>query len=419
MKSILKYVKTFLFFVVVFFIFSLLSCLIPYRCIQKNIENSLPELVEAGNYPNAILKGEQYREDNFTDALILNIIVSSDSKKPVWSALTNPFSFQAPDTEKWYAITHLKHKVNNMDISPNKLYGRYWFGSAAVTKFLLIGMKYQQLKRLLYIISTLLLLIFAVRMVNKVGWLKSLPIFLALLFANFFVTQFSLQFFPVMAIALLGGIWMCENGFKSQEKITLFLFITGMFTAYFDLITTPLLTLGLPLIIYLILKEKEQKSIWEHLKIIFIFCSFWFMGFAGAWVMKWVLAYIFADATAFNMAMKAIRWSTSTDDYTRRDAIVANIKLLPLLWLSLVLLFLMILSFLSFNKKGIPLAVAFIVVGILPYTMYVALPYNAYPHWWFTYRSQIITMSCAMLFFVSLIDWERLKTKLKIKTYYE
>jgi hypothetical protein len=415
MKSILKYVKTFILLLAAFFVFSILSCLIPYDWVRENIERSLPELVEDGNYPNAVLKGVQYREDNFTDALILNIIVSSDSKRPVWSALTNPFSFQAPDTEKWYAITHLEHKVNNIDLPPDKLYGRYWFGTAAATKILLIGMRYQQIKRLLYIVSTLLLLVFAVKMVNKVGWIKSLPIFLALLFANFFVTQFSLQFFPVMAIALLGGIWMCENGLKSQEKITMFMLITGMFTAYFDLITTPLLTLGLPLIVYLILQEKEEKSIWKHLQSLFIFCSFWFIGFAGAWIMKWVLAYIFADAAAFNMAYRAIKWSTATDGYTRWDAIVANVKLLPLLWLSLVLVFLFILTLLSFNKKGIPLAIAFLVVGLLPYGMYVVLPYNAYPHWWFTYRSQVITMSCAMLFFVSLIDWEQLKLKLKIK----
>ncbi|MCL2290572.1 MAG: hypothetical protein FWC34_07720 [Bacteroidetes bacterium] len=413
MKAPLKYLKVFAILIVSLFTFSVLSSLIPYKCIQKNIEKSLPELLEDGNYPKAILEGHAYRQDNLTDALILNVIISSDSQNPVRSAMNNSYSFQNPDDlNKWHAVLHLDHKVKNMELPPNTPYGRYWFGSAAVCKILLLVMTYQQIKWFLHIVSTLLLLIFAVKIVNKAGWIKSLPIFLALLFANFFVTQFSIQFFPVMAIALIGGIWMCENGLKSQKKITMFLFIIGILTAYFDLLTTPLLTLGFPLIVYLILQAEEKKSIWQLFKSIFILCLFWLIGFASAWSIKWLLVIIFSDATTL-YAIQAIKWRISTGDYTRWDAMDANFNLLPLVWFNLVLTFLLLLTFFSFNKKGIPLAIAFLTVGLLPYLWYFVLADHSYLHWWFTYRVQIISMSCAMLLFVSLIDWERLKLKYK------
>ncbi|MCL2312044.1 MAG: hypothetical protein FWC41_06090, partial [Firmicutes bacterium] len=417
MSMLLKYVKVFTLLIASFFIFSVLSSLLPYKYVQKNIEKSIPELLEEGNYPKVILKGDRYRQDNFTDALILNIIASSDSKRPVWSAMVNPYSFQSPDDpNKWYAVKNLDHKVQNMDLSPNILYGRYWHGSAAACKFLLLIMDYQQLKWFLYIVSTLLLLLFAVRIVNKVGWIKSLPLFLALLFANFFVIQFAIQFFPVMAIALAGGIWMCKNGHKSQKKITMCLLIIGMLTAYFDLLTTPLLTLGIPLIVYMILQGEEKKSAYDFFKSIFILCLAWLIGYAGAWATKWILINIFTDATAI-YAIDAIKWNAKAKDYTRWDAIVRNFNLIPLVWLNIILTFLLLLTFFSFNKKGISFAIAFLIVGLFPYIWYFVLSGHSYTHWWFTYRAQMISMSCIMLFFVFLIDWERIKLKMRIKNW--
>ena len=412
MKNILKYIKIFAILIISFFAFSVLSCLIPHESVKKNIEKSLPELLEEGDYPKAMFNGSRYQQDNFTDALILNIAVSNDYSKPIWSALVNPLSFQNPESNTM--VNYLDYRINHIDLTTNTLYGRYWHGSSSFYRILLLIMDYQLLTWILYIVSTLLLLIFAVKVVNKAGWIKSLPIFLALLFANFFVTQFSLQFFPVMAISLIGGIWMCENSTKSQNKVFIYLFITGMVTAYFDLLTAPLLTLGLPLIVYMILQGEEKKSVYEFYKSIFLLCIFWFIGYAAAWASKWILVCIFfADVDALNL-VNAINYRISTYGYTRWDAIARNFSLIPLVWLNLVLSFLLLLTFLSFNKKGIMQAIAFLLVGLLPYIWYFILSSHSHPHWWFTYRAQVISMSCVMLFFVSLIDWERMKSKLKI-----
>ena len=415
MKTPLKYLKIFVILIASFFAFSVLSCLIPYESIRKNIEKSLPRLLEEGIYPRVIFNQHPYMQDNFTDALILNAAASSNPKKPVWSAMAVCLSSQSSDVEGWDMIGHLQYKVENPDLLPNGSYSRYWFGSVPVCRILLLTMNYQQIKWFLYLVSTLLLLLFAVNIVNRVGWIKSLPIFLALLFANFFVTQFSMQFFPVMAIALIGGIWMCKNGLKPQKKISLFLFIIGMFTAYFDLLTAPLLTLGLPLIVYMILHSREDISIMEIFKTIVVLCLCWLMGYAGAWAIKWVLVVIFADSAAIDMAISAIKYRTTTEDYTRWDAVVRNLDIIPLVWLNIVLTCLFLLTIFFFNKKGMKWAVAFLSVGLLPYMWYFVLSSHSHPHWWFTYRTQIISMSCAMLVFVSLIDWEKVKMKLKIK----
>jgi hypothetical protein len=412
MNTLLKYLKVFAILIASFFIFSVLSCLIPTQCIKRNIEKSLPELHEDGNYPKTIFKGDMYKQDNFTDAIILNAIASSDSKRAVWSAMAIPLSFQAPDTEDWWVMEHLDYKIKHLDSLPNGSYSRYWFGSASVGKILLLVMNYQQIKWGLYLVSTLLLLLFAVKIVHRAGWIKSMPIFLALLFANFFVTQFSIQFFPVMAIALIGGIGMCKNGLKPLNKAAMCVFVTGIFTAYFDLLTTPLLTLGLPLIVYLILQSEEEKTIKELFKSLFVLCITWLIGYASAWAIKWVLAYILTDSTTI-YAIEAIKWRTTTDGYTRLEAIARNFNLIPLVWLNSILTCLLLLTLFRFNKKGIKWAIAFLIVGLFPYMWYFVLSNHSHLHWWFTYRLQILSMACVMSAFVSLIDWERVNLKLK------
>jgi hypothetical protein len=242
-----------------------------------------------------------------------------------------------------------------------------------------------------------------------------MPIFLALLFGNFFVVQFSLQYFPIMAIALTGSIWMCENALKKRKKIALFLFATGMFTTYFDFLTAPLLTLGLPLIIYLIITGTKETSAKNIYKSIFILSLSWFAGYGGAWVFKWVLAAILADPTTIDTVMHQIKLRTSTSDwtglyFTRLDAIIVNIKLISWVWLSFVLVPLFILTLIFFNKKNIALSLAFLFVGIFPYVWYFILANHSHYHFWFTYRVQIISMSCAMLFFIHLINWEKLNS---------
>jgi hypothetical protein len=256
-------------------------------------------------------------------------------------------------------------------------------------------------------------LVFAIKIVNRVGWIKSFPILLSLLFANFFVTQFSLQYFPVMAISLIGGIWMCNNEQTSQKKCLLFLFIIGMVTAFFDLLTNPLLTIGVPLIVYLLLLGNEERTFWELFKSIFVLSMFWFIGFSGAWLMKWILAALFAGPDTFGMAIKAVQWRTTTGDYTRWDAVVRNFNQIPIKWLCSILSCMLLLTLFCFNKKGVKFAILFLIIGLFPYVWYFILSSHTHPHFWFTYRAQIISMSCAMLFFVFLIDWEKLFKKFR------
>jgi len=414
MKIFLKYLKIFALLNVSFFIFSVLSCMMPTEWYKKNIKESLPELLEEGNYPKTILKGKQYQQDNFTDVLVLNISISSDSKKPVWSALMNPYSFDTHDKGSWNSVKSLEHKSKNWDISPNVLYGRYWHGNASFCRFLLPLMNYQDIKLFLYMISTILLLIFLIKIINRAGWIKSFPLFLALLFANLFVTQFSIQFFPVMAISLICGILICNKRFFSQKKASLLMFVTGCFTAFFDLLTTPLLTLGIPLIVYMVLFGETKKTLLELFKFIFILSLLWFMGYACTWATKWALVCIFANSESLDV-INTIIWRTGTKDYTRWEVIVANFLLLPYILMGIILAFLLLLSVLCFNKKRIIQAISFLIIGLLPYIWYFVLSNHSYQHWWFTYRAQVISMASAMLFFVSLIDWERLMSIFKIK----
>ena len=81
----------------------------------------------------------------------------------------------------------------------------------------------------------------------------------------------------------------------SNEKAGLLFFIIGGLTSFFDLLTAPLVTLGLPAIVLLLLRKKINRSghFKDYVFILLCISLSWLVGYAIIWVSKWLLASIF------------------------------------------------------------------------------------------------------------------------------
>ena len=64
--------------------------------------------------------------------------------------------------------------------------------------------------------------------------------------------------------------------------------ILGMAVSFLDFLTYPVLALGIPLVMYVIVRQEAGI-----LKIIGLSCS-WAAGYIGFWSLKWILGAIFA-----------------------------------------------------------------------------------------------------------------------------
>ena len=394
----LTYIKIFVLLIASYFVLCVLSSMIPNERIKYFVTKSAIELDQEGCYPKALLNTTQCQMDNFTDALILNQMTCIDSKKPVISAMT------VNRRNDNVNMTHALLEYLQTDSGSSTQYARYWHGTTFLFRPFFNFMDYTTLRFFLFAFSTILLILFAIKYSRKASVLKTILLIISFLSCYGFVMQISLQFFPVLAITLGGAILLCNGNDKINSNIGLFFFVIGSITSFFDLLTTPLLTLGFPLLVWISLQPDEQTEIKKDIVSIIKHSVSWFSGFALTWVAKWLLGTIVLGENIFRDAWQQSVYRLDVEDFTRWDAVSQNFGMLnfPLIIIALSLILIAIVV--SFNKKGWKKAVLFVIVGLSPYCWYFVLSNHSYQHWWFTYRGQITSVACCLLALASFVS---------------
>lgn len=401
-KKLLRYAIAFPLLIVGYLLFMLLACLMPDKPVQRNITRSLPTFMHQGDYPYAIFEKKGCKMDNFSDALILNMAfnISRDSLKT--SLFLNPYHFT-----DIYMNVNLESVVRQSE-SQTRYYPRYWHGSSFLMRFLLLFGNYEHLRQLFYAFSMVLLLILASLIYREAGPPYMVGLFSGFILLHGFVTQMSIQFFPVLAITLIAAIAICSK-WKDFSSVCMTLFVTGSFTAFFDLLTTPLLTLGLPLLLYFVLHRNNEQTWVRTFGETAELSLTWFVGYAATWAAKWGISTLMTGQNVFlDAAGNAMFRSQHVDGYTRWDALAVNLQQLNF---PLILVFVVaaaLLALLFFNKRNVKTALFCLITATSPYIWYFAIANHSQEHFWFTYRAQMIAISGIFLFFICLTDWQKI-----------
>ena len=404
-KQMIIYIKSaFYFFLIlctinlVFFIANSLTYLIPNRVIRNNIKDSV------NNFDNRLYMypffenkneiSEMYRLDNFTDALILITAYTPDSKYHN--------IFQKAVLNSKYQINHnpvesLKVLIKKND-NANLTYERYWFGILFFLKPLLAFFTYQTIRYLNYIIISLLLLGLLFIIKDKLGIEFSFIFFLTIIFMGSLIIPMSLQYTPVYIVMLVSSIIILkkyDNKAIDNQKLLRFFLIVGCFTAYLDLLSYPLVTLGIPLIFLILLNVNKNRL--NNYKII-LFCVLWGIGYFGSYFLKWVLASIILNKNVISSSVDQFLFRASSENIGRLDAITSNFKIFfnKFNLIFIIIYLLLIFYFLVFKKcirKKIDYKSIYnlLLVSIMPYIWYMVLANHSYIHFWMAFRIQAIT----------------------------
>ena len=230
---------------------------------------------------------------------------------------------------------------------------------------------------------------------EKAGWIKTLVFSLGFLLTYGFVTQFSMQFFPILALTIIGSLLVIKR--EASKGFGLLFFIIGSLTCFFDLLTTPLLTLGIPLVVMLSLQSGEgfsfKKGLIEIIKLVLL----WGLGFALTFVMKWALATLILGQNIFADAYEVSLYRMEADEFTRWDAVTQNLRMLNWWIVGIMAVVILVFSFVGHGKFSYKKILLFLIIALMPYVWYFILSNHSYLHWWFTYRLQAITVACLML----------------------
>lgn len=285
-----------------------ISTQLPQKSIENNIATSEPLFNPDGDYPSDIIKGAEYQLDNYTDALMLNTAFCTEAKSPINSILLNQALIdEGAYKPMWH---HLSYSISNPGKETNFKYARYWMGSMYAYRFPLAIMNYNDLRWFNYILTSLLFVGFIIQLRSVMATPAIVGICSGLIFVNFFVMQFMMQFAPILIITLVGSM-MLVSKIKRYKLIWPLFFTLGGLTSFFDLLTVPMLGLCFPLLIWAQVKSQDYdlKSI---LKQILGFSLTWALGFLLIWTTKWLLVDLFTDFPIYkDVSQKLLERSTS------------------------------------------------------------------------------------------------------------
>ncbi|MBR6271952.1 MAG: hypothetical protein IKR29_00095 [Bacteroidales bacterium] len=392
MRTFLNYCKLFALLIASFFAFAVLSCLIPDKSIKENIEKSALMLAEEGNYPHAVIGMAQCQMDNFTDALILSQNYCIDRKHPFQSAMK---MIRPDELGTGWDQTGLLLRKTQGEAQGEISYARYWHGNTFLFRPFFLLMDYNMLRWWLFALSTLLLVVFLCAFYRETGMLQTLAFASGFVAVCGFVTQFSIQFFPILAITLIASLLVIKRGALKPQGMLFF--IVGSLACYFDLLTAPMLTLGIPLAVLLSLKRNEDFRIKDNLLEIIKLALLWGLGFALTFVAKWVLGTLILGHNVFADAFDMGLYRLGVEDFTRWDAISRNFKMLNLPMILVLMLCFISLLVTRHAKCNWKKSVLFLLLGLTPYVWYFVFSNHSYLHWWFTYRLQAIAVVSLLL----------------------
>lgn len=396
MKTVYRYCIIFVSLIAAYFLFGVLSCMLPDESIKANIEKSAPLLAKEKLYPNAIIGMKQCQMDNFTDALIMNQIYRINRERPIHYAMK---MVRADEEGRGWDQPGLLLRMTQGEDLEEVPYARYWHGNTFLFRPCFMFLDFNLMRWWLFVISTLLMVALLCAYYREGGLLKTMALAAGFVATFGFVTQFSMQFFPILAITVIASLLVIKRG-ESKDNGLLF-FIVGSLACYFDLLTTPLLTLGIPLAVMLSLKRNEGFVLKDRLLEIVKLACLWGLGYGLTFVAKWALATLILGYNVFADALDTGLYRIGVEDYTRWDAVAQNFRMLSLpMILTFVLVFvvLMLVRRSKFNWKK---ALLFLLIGLMPYLWYFVMSNHSYLHWWFTYRAQAISVVSLLLMFDS------------------
>ena len=292
---------------------------LPTERISKNLESSVRYFKET--YPRFTNYGSS-QLDLYTDAIML-LTSGHKTTEPAYveSLLSKRMYYDGKNpAQTLYSAYNKKENFvhNNIDNEKTLTISRYWHGYASILKPLLScpSLHYGQIRALNMVVQLGLFSLLCIGLI-KLNKASLIPIFVACwVFMNPVSTLMCLQFSTCTILTFLALNFIIYYFPKHDENLQhagYFFTIIGILTSYLDLLTFPLITLGLPLLTYFCIREEKNNiSILESFKKALFFCWSWCLGYGGMWAGKWVLASIITDQNVFLQAYQAIMFRTST-----------------------------------------------------------------------------------------------------------
>lgn len=397
---------------------------IPKEAIVDNVKESIPYVAIGLDFKEVKPSREYSSLHVFSDERSLNIVYCLDSEHPLKSIMEAKYYKEETDTKN--IIHSLKGAIENGG-QGNQEYLRYWHGNIIILRPLLIFFNINQIYYIFAGIMIILTVIIFAILIKKRQYLLLLAtivgyIMVAINYVPFCV-EYVFSFFIMQIVCIIALL---------IKKYNVLFFITGMLTCFFDLLSTEIITLFVPMLYILMLKYKsnEINDIKKLIKELFTWAILWLLGYCLMWGAKWLLASIILNINALDYVIdEAVnRVNGKVGNYTTRyviwNALALNIKTIyPFFMIKntatvvciIASIIIATILLMKRDKKSIAILLIFIGIALMPYIRYLILYNHSFVHSVFTFRDQLITIIALIVGIGISIDKKRLNKEVKIK----
>lgn len=396
---------------VLLFLLLLGAYALPGEPVRANIERSVPLLQEEGLYPE-FFGFKLFQMDNYTDTIMLFEAASADETSPLQAMMTstayNVDNFETlPDDLAAYLDARAEGKTGaDTGLEPFS-YARYWHGYLIWLRPLLMFLTYGQVRVANYLLFAALACVLLWQLGRACGWRAAVLFAVSQILVSCFFVPHQMQFFTCFAVAYAACIWVLARP-RTPDSLAVGLVVTGVCTAFLDLLVTPILTLGLPLAVWLLDRRVREDTPLRRCGVVCGGALCWGAGYALCWASKWVLASLVTGQDIIGDALHQASVRTSADTWHGMELTWGNIirfvwdtlsshgLLIPLLLLAVICIGAFVLCLRSREAllRALPLALT----ALSAPAWLCLLRTHSIQHGWFTWRALGVTLFAGFAF---------------------
>lgn len=436
MKKFIKYIFVFILLIIIFNILMLLGSLFPSSLLEKHTKESADILLGEGN--RFEFKNIFYQNNNYTDAIMINTAFSIDNKNPVYSYMSarknyNPeltkevledaeaelISF---DSSGVYNPVGELSEFTDGKIDTSITYARYWHGYLPILRTLLIFFNVSEIRLLMLAVFILLLVYFVYLLKEKFNKTIATIFAYSLIMYGYFYVSYSLESTPIFLVMIISSIILLKRIEKIKD-FSLFIFIVGCVSCFVDFLTVPLITLAIPLYIYILYYNKSNKDF--NIKTLFKYIILWGIGYGITWFSKWIIYDLLYKEGLISSAIYQVLYRAGVKENLTSSFLYAIFVLSLRVIIYFSIFHIANLMYFIIKRKCITIEISkdflkknapIIIIMFLPFIWYFALKNHTVNHWWFmVFRNMLITLIGMLLFINNVFQNKKEKESLKEK----
>ena len=416
-KRLIKYFSTFFLTVLLLLIALIGVAKIPKSTIRSNMIETAEYLSTKPATHFAVNGIRSSSIDWYADSLLLNIAYNLDDQNTMESVMWTPFSGYTNQHVSQYLLESARD-----GLEPTQEYLRYWHGSAVIVRLEHLFLNIRQIY-FLHAVIMAALCIWLLRMLISAGLQQEgIAFLLSIICASIWFVPFCLEYTWVFLVMLVFSVIAIRAALRNQyDGMGSLFLVVGMVTVYLDFLSTETVTLLIPLIFVLRIRERNNFS--DNWGFVLKNSALWLFGYAGMWAMKWLIASIVFHQNVMPYVKGHIEeriggsvhlplWQFLIQAITRNTS-----RLFPfdygligaIIFLFCVMMF--VIYPIYTRKIGLRMKIdrkqtmLYLCLSLVPYVRYLVLHNHSWRHCNFTYRAQASTIFALCFVIFEIIEF--------------